>query len=165
MEIRLSRIEKFIRGHLQYYNEKKYWKRRNIIMNNASHFPKFLKYYYLYYIKKTDAFNNATLGTHIGFGASFKDIPNFPHGLYGIVISHNAIIGKNVTIYHQVTIGEGKNGAPQIGDNVIIGAGAIVIGNVIIGNRVKIGAGCVVTNSIPDDATVVMKKPRIILKR
>ena len=47
----------------------------------------------------------------------------------------------------------------------IIIAGAIIIGNVVIGNRVKIGAGCVVTDSIPDGATVVMEKPRIILKR
>ena len=64
-----------------------------------------------------------------------------------------------MTIYHQVTIGQGKDGAHKIG------AGAIIIGNVVIGNRVKIGAGCVVTDSIPDGATVVMEKPRIILKR
>lgn len=119
----------------------------------------------LLYIKRCDAFNNATLGTHLGFGASFADIPHLPHGLYGIVVTHNAVIGKNVTIYHQVTIGQGKDGAPKIGDDVQIGAGAIIIGNIVIGNRVKIGAGCVVTDSIPDDATVVMEKPRIILKR
>ena len=112
----------------------------------------------LLYIKRCDAFNNATLGTHLGFGASFADIPHLPHGLYGIVVTHNAVIGKNVTIYHQVTIGQGKDGAHKIGDDVQIGAGAI-------GNRVKIGAGCVVTDSIPDGATVVMEKPRIILKR
>lgn len=70
-----------------------------------------------------------------------------------------------MTIYHQVTIGQGKDGAHKIGDDVQIGAGAIIIGNVVIGNRVKIGAGCVVTDSIPDGATVVMEKPRIILKR
>ena len=70
-----------------------------------------------------------------------------------------------MTIYHQVTIGQGKDGAPKIGDDVQIGAGAIIIGNVIIGNRVKIGAGCVVTENIPDDATVVSGKPRIIFKR
>ena len=68
-------------------------------------------------------------------------------------------------IYQQVTIGQGKDGAHKIGDDVQIGAGAIIIGNVVIGNRVKIGAGCVVTDSIPDGATVVMEKPRIILKR
>ena len=77
----------------------------------------------------------------------------------------SVLLGKNVTICHQATIGQGKDGAPKIGDDVQIGAGAIIIGNVVIGNRVKIGAGCVVTDSIPDGATVVMEKPRIILKR
>lgn len=91
-------------------------------------------------------------------------VPNLPHGLYGIIITHNAEIGSNCTIYHNVTIGEGKNGAPKIGNNVLIGAGAIVIGKVQIGNNVKIGAGCVVTTDIPDNATVVMEKPRVIAR-
>lgn len=116
----------------------------------------------LLYIKRCDAFNNATLGTHLGFGASFKDIPNFPHGLYGIIVSHNAVVGSNVTIYHQVTIGEGHGGAPTIGDNVFIGAGAKIVGNVHIGNNVRIGANCVVTKDIPDNATVVLNEPVVI---
>lgn len=77
----------------------------------------------------------------------------------------SVLLGKNVTICHQVTIGQGKDAAPKIGDDVQIGVGAIIIGNVVIGNRVKIGAGCVVTDSIPDGAPVVMEKTRIILKR
>lgn len=116
----------------------------------------------LLYIKRCDAFNNATFGTHIGFGATFLEKPNLPHGLYRIVISHNAVIGRNATIFHQVTIGEGKDGAPVIGDNVLIGSGAKIIGNIRIGNNVKIGAGCVVSENIPDFSTVVMEKPRII---
>lgn len=55
-------------------------------------------------------------------------------------------------------------GAPQIGNNVFIGAGAKLIGKIKIGNNVKIGAGCVVVTDIPDNATVVMHKPRIIIK-
>lgn len=117
----------------------------------------------LLYIKRCDAFNNASLGTHLGFGAKFSGMPNFPHGLYGIIVSHNAVIGKNVTIFHQVTIGEGTGGAPTIGDNVYIGAGAKIIGGIRIGNNVKIGAGCVVAQDVPDNATVVMQQPRIIL--
>lgn len=73
------------------------------------------------------------------------------------------MIGKNCTLYHQVAIGGGNGGAPVIGDNVLIGAGAKIIGPVKIGNHVKIGAGCVVVMDVPDDATVVMDKPRIIL--
>lgn len=119
----------------------------------------------LFYIKRCDAFNNATLDTHIGCGAQLDSVPNFPHGLYyGIVVSHNAKIGKNATIFHQVTIGEGNGGAPTIGDNCIIGAGAKIIGKVTVGNNVKIGANCVVIDDIPDNATVVMEKPRIIVK-
>ena len=118
----------------------------------------------LLYIKRCGAFNNATLGTHLGFGASFADVPNFPHGLYGIVVSHNAVIGKNVTIYHQVTIGEGKGGAPSIGNDVMIGAGAKIIGNIKVGNGAKIGAGCVVRMDIPEGAIVVPPEPNVIIR-
>ena len=67
----------------------------------------------------------------------------------------------------QVTIGSNNitksRGAPTIKDNVFIGAGAKIIGKITIGNNVKIGAGCIVVTDIPDGATVVMNKPRIIL--
>lgn len=92
----------------------------------------------------------------------FKSMPKLPHGLYGIIVSHNAVIGRNAVIYHSVTIGEGKGGAPVIGDNVFIGAGAIIIGKISIGNGVKIGAGCVVSVDVPDNATVVSAQCRII---
>lgn len=55
-------------------------------------------------------------------------------------------------------------GTPQIGDNVLIGAGVSIIGNVKIGNNAKIGANCIVVQNVPENATVVMKKPEIILK-
>ena len=108
----------------------------------------------LLYIKRCDAFNNASLGTHIGFGARFDGIPNLPHGLYGIIVSHNAVIGRNCTIFHQVTIGEGKGGAPVIGDNVLIGAGAKIIGNVHVGNNAKIGVNAVIVHDVPEGAVV-----------
>ena len=94
-----------------------------------------------------------------------------PHGFSGIFISKNAIIGKNCTIFQQVTIGSNEligskhYGAPIIGDNVYIGAGAKIIGNCKIGNNVKIGANCVVTESIESDTTVVTNYPRIIKKK
>ena len=94
-----------------------------------------------------------------------------PHGANGIFISRGAKIGKNCVIFHQVTIGsntiEGSKhfGSPQIGDNAYIGCGAKIIGNVIIGNNVRIGANAVVTESIPDNATVVMNHPRIIIAK
>ena len=82
-----------------------------------------------------------------------------PHGLNGIIVGHDAIIGRNCTIIHQVTI---AHGGVRIGNNVLIGAGAKILPNVTIGNNVKIGANCVVVEDVPDNATVVRPKPRII---
>ena len=164
-DVSLSRLEWFLRSHIQHYNERKYWSYRKKILSYQGGFVKGIWCrFMLLYIKRCDAFNNASLGTFLGFGATFGDVPYLPHGLYGIVVSQNAVIGKNATIFHQVTIGEGKGGAPVIGDDAYIGAGAKIIGNVKIGNGVKIGAGCVVTHDIPDYATVVAEAPRVIVK-
>lgn len=159
----MNQLERYMRCIVQHYNPKKYWKyRQRVVCKNK--YPKLIKLIYLFYIKRCDAFNNASLGTHIGYGAAFDTIPNFPHGLYGIIVSHNAHIGKNATIFHQVTIGEGTGGAPTIGDNCYIGAGAKIVGKIHIGNNVKIGTNCVVFEDIPDNSTVVLSKPRIIVK-
>ncbi|MBP2639403.1 MAG: transferase hexapeptide repeat containing protein [Firmicutes bacterium] len=68
-------------------------------------------------------------------------------------------IGKNCNVSQGVTIGHsnrGKNkGLPTLGDNVYVGPGAKIVGNVKIGNNVAIGANCVVTKDIPDNAVVV----------
>jgi serine O-acetyltransferase len=109
-------------------------------------------------------------GASIPLNTRFCDIPTFPHSLYGIFISGDAVIGKNATIFQQVTIGSvvtensKRIGSPYIKDNVLIGAGAKVIGNVKIGNNVKIGANCVVVENIQDDCTVILPKNRILKK-
>lgn len=157
-------IEKIIRRKLQHYNPKKYWKLRERVVNPEEKYPKILKAIWLFKIKRSDAFNNASTGAHLNYGAKFESMPKLPHGLYGIIISHNAVIGKNCTIFHQVTIGEGNNGAPVIGDNCVIGAGAKITGGIKIGNNVKIGTNCVVAWDIPDNTTVVMQKPRMLIK-
>ena len=106
----------------------------------------------------------------IPLGAKFDGMPSLPHGLNGIFISAGAVIGKNCTIFQQVTIGsntlkDSKGfGSPTLGDNVYVGAGAKIIGGVKIGNNVRIGANCVVTMDIPDNTTVVVEKPRLIVK-
>jgi len=80
------------------------------------------------------------------------------HGM-GVVIGETCEIGDNVLIYQGVTLGgTGKDVGkrhPTIGDNVLIGSGAKVLGPIFIGNNVKIGAGSVVLNDIPDGATAV----------
>ena len=78
----------------------------------------------------------------------------------GIVIASGAVVGRGLTLEHQVTIGnrighEGDLGCPTIGDDVFIGVGAKVLGDIRIGNNVRIGANAVVLHDIPDNATVV----------
>ncbi len=78
----------------------------------------------------------------------------------GIVIASGAVIGRGMTLEHQVTIGnrighEGELGCPTIGDDVFIGVGAKVLGAIHIGNNVRIGANAVVLHDVPNDATVV----------
>lgn len=155
----------YITNITQHYNHKKYWKMRHYLSQDIKKINKLKAYYFLYRIKRMDAYNNASLGTHIGECAYFETPPLLPHGLRGIFITHRAKIGKDAVIFHHVTIGEGKGGAPQIGDNCYIGAGAKILGNIKIGNNVKIGAGCIVSIDIPDNSTVVMEKPRIIIRK
>jgi len=161
--IKLSWIEQRMRGIVQRYNHEKYWRYRAVVIDprKGSKIGDLLR---LLYIKRSDAFNNASMGTHRNLGAQFAEPPQLPHGLNGIIVSHNAVIGKNCRIYHQVTIGEGRGGAPVLGDHVVIGAGAKLIGGIMIGNYVKIGAGCVVMQDIQDGAVVLPGPLNIIVK-
>lgn len=84
--------------------------------------------------------------TEIGEGTKFAY-----QGL-GVVLNKKAKIGKNCFIRQNVTVG---NGDTVIGDNVDIGAGAIIIGSIQIGNNVMIGANAVVNKDIPDNCTAV----------
>lgn len=154
-----------ILSSIQHYDAKKYWKRRAYVINKGGN--RIIKLYYLTYIKRCDAFNKASMGTDINHGAEFGTVPKLPHGLNGIVISPDAHIGKNCTIFHQVTIGNDYidvMNTPTIGDNVVIYPGAKIVGRVKIGDNAVIGANCVVVHDVPDNALVVLNKPRIILK-
>jgi len=71
------------------------------------------------------------------------------------VIHPDTVAGRNLTLLQGVTIGENNNGVPTIGDNVAIGTGAKVIGEITIGDNVTIGAGAVVVKDVPDDYMVV----------
>lgn len=103
-------------------------------------------------------------GGYIGNGAHFDGIPTLPHGLHGVYVSRYAHIGADCWIYQNVTIGEVKHRAPTIGDHCLIGAGAVIIGDIKIGDHVRIGAGAVVRCDVPDHATVVMPAPRIEMR-
>ena len=107
------------------------------------------------YIKRCDAYNNASMGTNLNYGAQFKSPPHLPHGLNGIIIHPETVIGENCIIYQQVTIAGKYGRSAEIGDNVSIGAGAKIVGAVKIGSNVIIGANTVVTKDCPDNSKVV----------
>lgn len=90
------------------------------------------------------------------------------HGA-GVVIGETTVIGDDVLIYQGVTLGgtgkeKGKR-HPTIGNDVVVGTGAKVLGNILIGNHVKIGAGSVVIRAVPDHSTVVGIPGRIVRMR
>ncbi|HEY9831839.1 MAG TPA: serine O-acetyltransferase [Stenomitos sp.] len=87
------------------------------------------------------------------------------HGM-GVVIGETAIVGDYTLIYQGVTLGgTGKESGkrhPTVGQNVVVGAGVKVLGNIQIGNHVRIGAGSIVLRDVPDHCTVVGVPGRII---
>ncbi|HBL10804.1 MAG TPA: serine O-acetyltransferase [Cyanobacteria bacterium UBA11162] len=104
-------------------------------------------------------------GIEIHPGATIGQGVFIDHGM-GVVIGETAIIGDYCLIYQNVTLGgTGKESGkrhPTLGKNVVVGAGAKVLGNIQIGDRVRIGAGSIVLRDVPDDCTVVGIPGRII---
>ena len=87
----------------------------------------------------------------------------------GVVIGETTIIGDDVLIYQQVTLGgtgneHGKR-HPTIGNNVIIGAGAKILGNITIGDNTRVGAGSVVVDDVPEHCTVVGVPGRVVQQK
>lgn len=81
----------------------------------------------------------------------------FAHNGLGVVINASTQLGENIVIYPHVIIGKHKDMAPMIGDNVIIGAGAMILGNVHIGKGAKIGAGSIVMKDVEANTFVTCK--------
>lgn len=103
-------------------------------------------------------------GIEIHPGATIGNGLFIDHGM-GVVIGETTIIGDNVTMYQGVTLGgtgkeKGKR-HPTIGNNVVIGAGAKVLGNIKIGDNSYIGSNAVVIKDVPDNSTVVGVPGRI----
>lgn len=104
-------------------------------------------------------------GIEIHPGASIGSSFFIDHGM-GVVIGETTEIGSNVTIYQGVTLGgtgkeKGKR-HPTIGDNVVVGTGAKVLGPITIGENSRVGAGSVVLSSAPPDSTVVGIPARVV---
>ncbi len=103
-------------------------------------------------------FSRMLTGVEIHPGAVIGSGLLIDHGM-GVVIGETSVVGNNVTMYQGVTLGgTGKETGkrhPTIGDNVVIGAGAKVLGNIVIGGNSYIGANAVVLQSVPANTTVV----------
>lgn len=104
-------------------------------------------------------------GIEIHPGATIGKGLFIDHGT-GVVIGETAVIGDNCVIYQGVTLGgTGKDTGkrhPTLGNNVMVGAGAKILGPFRVGDNVKIAAGAVVLNEIPDNATAVGVPARVV---
>jgi serine O-acetyltransferase len=107
-------------------------------------------------------------GIEIHPGATIGDGFFIDHGM-GVVIGETSVIGDNVTLYQGVTLGgtsqQKKKRHPTLGNNVVVGVGAQVIGDITIGDNAKVGAGSVVVSSVPANATVVGVPGRVVAVR
>jgi serine O-acetyltransferase len=109
--------------------------------------------------------NRALTGIEIHPGAQIGRRCFIDHGM-GVVIGETTEIGDDVLLYQGVTLGgtgkeKGKR-HPTIGNNVVIGTGAKILGNISIGDNTKVGAGSVVIRSVPANSTVVGVPARVV---
>ena len=106
-------------------------------------------------------------GIEIHPGATIGKRNLFDHGM-GIVIGETAEIGDNCVIYHGVTLGGVSTSKtkrhPTLKENVTVGTGAKLLGNIVVGKNVKVGANSVVLRDVPDNAVAVGIPARIIPK-
>ena len=89
------------------------------------------------------------------------------HGM-GVVVGETTIVGDDVTLYQGATLGgtgkqKGKR-HPTLGNNVVVGAGAKILGNVVVGENCRVGAGSVVLRDVPDNSTIVGVPGHVIFR-
>ncbi|MHC1684251.1 MAG: serine O-acetyltransferase EpsC [Clostridiaceae bacterium] len=137
-----------------------------LISHRIAHFLYKKKFYFL--ARFISQIARSFTGIEIHPGAQIGKGLFIDHGM-GVVIGETAIVGDNVVLFHGVTLGgtgkeKGKR-HPTVGNNVIIGSGSKILGNVTIGNNVKVGANAVVLRDVPDDSTAVGVPARIIKKK
>ena len=127
-----------------------------LVFHKIAHF--FYRIKFLFIARLISQIGRFFTGIEIHPGAKIGRRLFIDHGM-GIVIGETATIGDDCTMYHEVTLGgtvKDKNKRhPDIGNNVMIGCGAKVLGAIKIGNNVKIGANSVVTKNIEDNVTVI----------
>ncbi|MHB8130565.1 MAG: serine O-acetyltransferase EpsC [Mobilitalea sp.] len=167
-------IIKYIKGEMQIIKERDpaiktpmevflYPSFRAIIRYRISHYLYQKQHFFLarWYSQRTVR----KTGIEIHPGATIGKGLFIDHG-YGVVIGETAIVGDNVTLYQGVTLGgTGKEHGkrhPTVGNNVMISAGAKILGSFTIGENSKIGAGSVVLSEVPPNSTVVGVPGRVV---
>ena len=130
-------------------------------MLNAMFFYRQARWLYLHHVPILPKFFSLLIfllyNSKVPYQAEIGKGTRLGYGGIGVVIHNKAIIGRNCMIAQQVTVGGGNNrypGIPIIGDNVNICKGSIIYGGITIGNNVVIGANAVVNKSVPDNAIV-----------
>jgi len=103
---------------------------------------------------------NCIIGRGADFGPGFVLIHST-----GIVINGDVRGGDNVYLEHQVTIGAERRQAPRLGSNVFVGAGAKIIGSIVIGDGARVGANAVVVDDVPAHTTVVGIPAKVVRRR
>lgn len=136
-----------------------------LVYHRIAHFLYKLKLYFL--ARLISQIGRFFTGIEIHPGAKIGRRLFIDHGM-GIVIGETATIGNDCTIYHNVTLGgtgkEKNKRHPDIGNNVIIGCGAKILGPIKIGDNVKIGANAVVLKDVEKNNTVVGIPAKKIIK-
>lgn len=96
------------------------------------------------------------VGAEIPFTVDAGEGLRLPHWGRGVILGSRVMLGKNVTLFHRVTIGLGPGGGnPTLGDDVFVGSGTAILGGCSVGNKVRVGANSVITKDIPAGSTVV----------
>jgi serine O-acetyltransferase len=132
---------------------------------NVAKPPWFLRIPLVVFCFLPNRFCEAFFAMGISPGASIGE------GLYighvgGVIISQQAVIGRNCDISHRVTIGAsamGREGAPVLGDNIYVGTGSTLVGKIRIGSGAKIAANTLVIDDVPEGATMMGVPGRILL--
>lgn len=137
-----------------------------IFFHRVSHF--FYKHGWYVIARSISQFSRWLTGIEIHPGAKIGERLFIDHGM-GVVIGETAEIGDDVLLYQGVTLGGTGNQRgkrhPTLGNRVVVGTGAAILGAINLGDDAKVGAGSVVVHSVPDGATVVGIPGRVVRAR
>jgi serine O-acetyltransferase len=124
-----------------------------------------LDWFTRFFARMISAFTRFLTGIDIHPGAKIGDRFFIDHGM-GVVIGETSEIGHDVLLYQGVTLGgTGKDKGkrhPTLGNNIVVGSGAKILGPITIGDNVKVGAGSVVVHPVPPDSTVVGVPAKVV---